>query len=100
MRQVLGIRDPQVFVLNGGEDTDPNAISFASGYNKIVWGQSAKTVAAGKTNSSGYKLVGENFAPGWDNTKGGTIFQQEFTAHLVPRTPTRPSRPMTGSPTR
>ncbi len=26
-------------------------------------------------------LVGENFAPGWDNTKGGTIFQQEFTAH-------------------
>ena len=76
-----GIKSPQVFVLNGGEDTDPNAISFASGYNKIVWGQSAKTVAAGTTNSSGYKLVGENFAPGWDNTKGGTIFQQEFTAH-------------------
>ena len=76
-----GIKSPQVFVLNGGEDTDPNAISFASGYNKIVWGQSAKTVAAGTTSSSGYKLVGENFAPGWDNTKGGTIFQQEFTAH-------------------
>jgi D-xylose transport system substrate-binding protein len=76
-----GIKSPQVFVLNGGEDTDPNAISFASGYNKIVWNQPAKTVAAGTTNSSGYKLVGENFAPGWDNTKGGTIFQQEFTAH-------------------
>jgi D-xylose transport system substrate-binding protein len=76
-----GIKSPQVFVLNGGEDTDPNAISFASGYNKIVWGQPAKTVAAGTTSSSGYKLVGENFAPGWDNTKGGTIFQQEFTAH-------------------
>ena len=76
-----GIKSPQVFVLNGGEDTDPNAISFASGYNKIVWGKSAKTVAAGTTNSSGYKLVGENFAPGWDNTKGGTIFQQEYTAH-------------------
>src|SRR5580693_3612960 len=43
-----GIKSPKVFVLNGGEDTDPNAISFASG---------------------------------WDNTKGGTIFQQEFTAH-------------------
>ena len=43
--------------------------------------KAAKTVAAGATNSSGASLVGENFAPGWDNTKGGTIFQQEFTAH-------------------
>jgi D-xylose transport system substrate-binding protein len=76
-----GIKSPKVFVLNGGEDTDPNAISFASGYNGVVWGQSAKTVAAGTTNSLGYSLVGENFAPGWDNTKGGTIFQQEFTSH-------------------
>jgi D-xylose transport system substrate-binding protein len=76
-----GIKSPKVFVLNGGEDTDPNAIAFASGYNKVVWGQQAKTVAAGATNSAGYSLVGENFAPGWDNTKGGTIFQQEFTAH-------------------
>ena len=75
------IKNPQVFVLNGGEDTDPNAISFASGYNKVVWGQAAKTVAAGATSSSGAKLVGENFAPGWDNTKGGTIFQQAYTAH-------------------
>lgn len=72
---------PQVFVLNGGEDTDPNAISFAEGYNKIVWGQEAKSVNAGATSSTGAKLVDENFAPGWDNTKGGTIFQQEFTAH-------------------
>jgi D-xylose transport system substrate-binding protein len=76
-----GIKKPQVFVLNGGEDTDPNAISFATGYNKVVWNQPAKSVNAGATNSLGYKLVGENFAPGWDNTKGGTIFQQEFTAH-------------------
>ena len=76
-----GIKKPEVFVLNGGEDTDPNAISFATGYNKVVWNQAAKTVAAGASNSAGAKLVGENFAPGWDNTKGGTIFQQEFTAH-------------------
>ena len=48
-----GIKNPKVFVLNGGEDTDPNAISFASGYNKVVWGQEAKTVSAGATNSSG-----------------------------------------------
>ena len=77
----LGISKPKVFVLNGGEDTDPNAISFATGYNKVVWSQPAKTVSAGATNSLGYSLVGENFAPGWDNTKGGTIFQQEYTAH-------------------
>jgi D-xylose transport system substrate-binding protein len=76
-----GIKSPQVFVLNGGEDTDPNAISFATGYNKVVWSQAAKTVAGGATNSQGMTLVGENFAPGWSNTDGGTIFQQEFTGH-------------------
>jgi len=76
-----GVKSPKVFVLNGGQDTDPNAISFATGYNKVVWNKPAKTVAAGATNSSGASLVGENFAPGWDNTKGGTIFQQAYTAH-------------------
>jgi D-xylose transport system substrate-binding protein len=75
------IPKPKVFVLNGGEDTDPNAISFAEGYNKVVWSQAAKSVSAGATDSLGYSLVGENFAPGWDNTLGGTIFQQEFTSH-------------------
>ena len=49
----------------------------------MVWGQAAKTVNAGATSSSvsGATLVGENFAPGWDNTKGGTIFQQAYTAN-------------------
>jgi D-xylose transport system substrate-binding protein len=75
------IAKPQVYVLNGGEDTDSNSIAFASGYNKVVWGQEAKTVASGATNSLGYSLVAENFAPGWDNTKGGTIFQQAYTAN-------------------
>jgi len=76
------VSSPQVFVLNGGEDTDPNAISFAEGYNKVVWGQEAKTVSGGATSTSGNAtLVGENFAPGWSNTQGGTIFQQEFTTN-------------------
>jgi D-xylose transport system substrate-binding protein len=75
------VKSPKVFVLNGGQDTDPNAISFATGYNKVVWGQAAKTVAAGASNSAGMSLVGENFAPGWNNTQGGTIFQQAYTAH-------------------
>jgi D-xylose transport system substrate-binding protein len=75
------VSNPKVYVLNGGEDTDPNAISFATGYNKVVFGQAAKTVAAGaKGTSGGATLVAENFAPGWDNTKGGTIFQQAYTA--------------------
>ena len=77
-----GIKTPQVYVLNGGEDTDPNAIAFATGYNKVVFNTPAKTVAAGaKGTADGATLVAENFAPGWDNTKGGTIFQQAFTAN-------------------
>jgi len=77
-----GIKNPQVYVLNGGEDTDPNAISFATGYNKVVFNTPAKTVAAGaKGTAGGATLVAENFAPGWDNTKGGTIFQQAYTAN-------------------
>jgi D-xylose transport system substrate-binding protein len=76
------VASPQVYVLNGGQDTDPNAISFATGYNKIVFNQPAKTVAAGaKGTAGGATLVAENFAPGWDNVKGGTIFQQAYTAN-------------------
>jgi D-xylose transport system substrate-binding protein len=76
------VSNPKVYVLNGGEDTDPNAISFATGYNKVVFNQPAKTVAAGaKGTAGGASLIAENFAPGWDNTKGGTIFQQAYTAN-------------------
>jgi D-xylose transport system substrate-binding protein len=76
------VSSPKVYVLNGGEDTDPNAISFATGYNKVVFGKAAKSVAAGaKGTAGGATLVAENFAPGWDNTKGGTIFQQAYTAN-------------------
>ena len=77
-----GVKSPQVYVLNGGEDTDPNAIAFATGYNKVVFNQAAKSVAAGASGTAdGATLVAENFAPGWDNTKGGTIFQQAYTAN-------------------
>jgi D-xylose transport system substrate-binding protein len=34
------VSSPKVFTLNGGEDTDPNAIDFAKGYNSVVWGDS------------------------------------------------------------
>ena len=76
-----GVKSPKVFTVDGGEDTDFNAIAFATGYNKAVWNMAQKQVPAGTTNSAGFTLVGEQYAPGWDNTKGGQIFQQEFTAN-------------------
>jgi len=77
-----GVSSPKVFTVDGGQDTDPNAIDFAKGYNDAVWGQKVAQVAAGATSTSGgATLVGEQLAPGWDNAKGGTIFQQAFTAH-------------------
>ena len=74
------VSNPQIFTLNGGEDTDPNAIDFAKGYNSVVWGDSVPQETAGKS-ANGYTLVGDQVAPGWDNSKGQTIFQQAFTAH-------------------
>jgi D-xylose transport system substrate-binding protein len=75
------ISKPQVFELDGGEDTDPNAVSFAQGYNSIIWGQSTTPLTGTVTNSKGYTLVGDKITPGWVNATGGTIFTQQFTAH-------------------
>ena len=75
------VANPQVFTLNGGQDTDPNAIDFAKGYNSVVWGDEVAQETVGKTNSQGMKLVGDQVAPGWDNSKGQTIFQQQYTAN-------------------
>ena len=77
-----GVASPKVFTVDGGQDTDPNAIDFAKGYNDAVWGQKVAQVAAGATSTTGgATLVGEQLAPGWDNAKGGAIFQAAFTAH-------------------
>jgi len=76
-----GVKSPKVFTVDGGQDTDPNAIDFAKGYNSVVWGQEKAQVAAGATNSAGMTLVGEQLAPGWNNDQGGNIFQQAFQAH-------------------
>jgi D-xylose transport system substrate-binding protein len=75
------VASPKVFTVDGGQDTDPNAIDFAKGYNDAVWGQKVAQVQAGATNAQGMTLVGEQLAPGWNNDQGGTIFQQNFTAH-------------------
>ena len=76
-----GVSSPKVFELDGGEDTDPNAVSFAQGYNSVIWQSTTTPLTAGITNSKGYTLVGDQITPGWVNATGGTIFQQQFTAH-------------------
>jgi D-xylose transport system substrate-binding protein len=76
-----GVTSPKVFELDGGQDTDPNAVSFAQGYNSVIWGTTATPLTAGLTNSKGYTLVGDQITPGWVNAVGGTIFTQQFTAH-------------------
>jgi D-xylose transport system substrate-binding protein len=79
--QAWGVSNPQVFTLNGGQDTDPNAVSFAQGYNSVIWGNQTTPEPAGITNSLGYTLVADQITPNWVNATGGTIFQQQFTAH-------------------
>jgi D-xylose transport system substrate-binding protein len=74
------VSNPKVFTLNGGENSDPNAVSFAQGYNQIVWGDTTTPETAGKTNGS-FTLVGDQVATDWNNTTGQTIFQQQYTAH-------------------
>jgi D-xylose transport system substrate-binding protein len=76
-----GVSNPQVFELSGGEDIDANAVSFAQGYNSVIWNKPTTPLPAGTTNSKGWHLVAEQITPGWVNATGGTIFQQQFTAH-------------------
>jgi D-xylose transport system substrate-binding protein len=75
-----GVTNAKVFELDGGQDTDPNAVSFAQGYNQSIWGDKTTPLAAGKTNN-GLTLVAEKIAPGWDNAAGQTVFQQQYTAN-------------------
>jgi len=74
------VSSPKVFELDGGEDVDPNAISFAQGYNSVIWGNTTTPETAGLTNN-GATLVGDQITPAWTNATGATIFQQQFTAH-------------------
>jgi D-xylose transport system substrate-binding protein len=75
------VASPQIFTLNGGQNSDPNAVDFAKGYNSVVWGDSVAQEQAGKTNSAGWKLVGDQIATDWKNDVGQTIFQQAYTSH-------------------
>jgi D-xylose transport system substrate-binding protein len=57
---------PVVAELNGGS-TDPNAFLFKGGYDSIL-----KPLYKNKTFTKGP----DQFVPGWDNQKAGTIFEQ------------------------
>ena len=76
-----GVKNPQVYELDGGQNSDPNAVSFAQGYNDAIWGKKVAKVDTGTTNSQGMKLVGEQVATDWKNDVGQTIFQQAYTAN-------------------
>ena len=76
-----GVKSPKVFTLNGGQNSDPNAVDFAKGYNSVVWGDAVAQETVGKTNSAGMTLVGDKVATDWKNDIGGTIFQQAYTAN-------------------
>jgi D-xylose transport system substrate-binding protein len=76
-----GVSTPQVFELDGGQNSDPNAVSFAQGYNDAIWGQKVANVPDGQTNPQGMKLVHEQIATNWDNTVGQGVFQANYTSH-------------------
>ena len=76
-----GVSGAKVFELDGGQNSDPNAVSFAQGYNDAIWGDKTTPLSAGKTNSQGMTLVGEQIATDWKNDVGATVFQQAYTAH-------------------
>jgi D-xylose transport system substrate-binding protein len=76
-----GIKNAQVFELDGGQNSDPNAVSFAQGYNDAIWQKKVQHVDNGTTNSQGMKLVGEQVATDWKNDVGQQIFQQAYTAN-------------------
>ena len=78
-----GVSNAKVFELDGGQNSDPNAVSFAQGYNDAIWGDKTTPLAAGKTNSQGMTLVGEQIATDWKNDVGATVFQQAYTAHTT-----------------
>jgi D-xylose transport system substrate-binding protein len=62
----LGVDNPQVVMLNGGEE-DNNSFLFRTGY--------AETVEA-RVDAGDWTLVADQFVPGWDNAEAQTIMEQ------------------------
>ena len=62
----LGVDNPQVVMLNGGEE-DNNSKLFRQGY--------AETVEA-RADAGDWAIVADQFVPGWDNAQAQTIMEQ------------------------
>jgi D-xylose transport system substrate-binding protein len=62
----LGLEQPQVVMLNGGEE-DNNSFLFRQGY--------AETVEA-RAEAGDWAIVEDQFVPGWDNAEAQTIMEQ------------------------
>jgi D-xylose transport system substrate-binding protein len=66
-----GITDPNIIMMDGGTDTDNNAVLFKKGAHDVL----DPLVAAGKA-----KIISESPVLGWDVTKAAGVFQQALTA--------------------
>ena len=75
------VTSPQVFELDGGQNSDPNAVDFAKGYNDAIWSDKTTPLKAGKTNSAGMTLVNEVIAEDWNNNTGQSKFQAAFSSN-------------------
>lgn len=62
----LGLDDPQVVLLNGGE-TDNNAFLFRTGY---------ATVAEGRVDAGDWSIIADQFVPDWSAENAQTAMEQ------------------------
>jgi D-xylose transport system substrate-binding protein len=75
------VSNPQVFELDGGQNSDPNAVDFAKGYNDAIWGSKTTPLSPGKTNSQGMTLVNEVIAEDWNNATGAAKFGAAYQSN-------------------
>src|SRR3989475_6608888 len=74
------VTNPQVFTLDGGEQPDPNAISFAQGYNQVVWGKTDTPLPA-VTNNNRRTPGGAQGANGSEELPRRAGLAPSFTRH-------------------
>jgi D-xylose transport system substrate-binding protein len=67
--KAAGKKKARIVYLNGSPD-DNNATLFKKGYDSVL---------RPMIKSGAYTLVDDQAVPGWDNVKGGTIFEQQLT---------------------
>ncbi len=66
----LGVDQPQVVMLNGGEE-DNNAFLFRDGYAAVV---------EARADAGDWAIAADQFVPGWDNANALSLFEQILVA--------------------